>query len=148
MHWKSARTTLGVALLLAAGGCGESKPLTTAELVKQANAICAKTHAQEASLLQVVSAQVRAQHLSQAQARARVVPRWTALERERLHQLEGLKPLDEMKASYTKWKQDILTEITHFGESEESSSSAAHARLVAVAEQRERLKRELGLEQC
>jgi len=148
MHWKSAHAALGVALLFAAIGCGESKPLTRAEFVKRANAICVKTHAQEGLLVKAVSAQVRAQHLSEGQARARVVPRWKALESQRLQQLEALKPLDELKATFSKWKQDILTEIQHFAEPEQTLSSAEHARLMAVAEQREKLKRALGLEQC
>jgi len=143
MHGKWAGGLL-VVMALVAGGCGESKPLTKAEFVQRANAVCARSHAQQFAELKAAVAQKEAQHLSEAQARAKLIPQITRVKQSQLKQLESLKPPTELQSTYVQWKAAIGTEIT-----EEARSApltpAQHAQLLAFSAQRERLKSKLGV---
>lgn len=145
MHWKGA-AAVGAALVLSAGGCGGSKPLSKAEFVKQADAVCVRSRAQEITMLKTAVAQKKAQHLSETQARAEFIPRIVAIEQRELSQLESLKPPGELQAAFAQWKRALGVEIKQNFRS--NPTPAQHAQFIAAAAQRARLKGTLGFKQC
>jgi len=146
MHWKGA-ATLGLTVTLAAGGCGGSKPLTKAEFVKQAEAACVRSHAQQVSMLKAAAADEQAQHLSEVQARAKLIPKITAVEHRQLEQLASLKPPDELQSTFVQWRQALGVELA-YGVHAATQTPAQHAQMMSAADRRQRLQGKLGVRRC
>jgi hypothetical protein len=145
MDWKGA-AAVAAALALAVGGCGGSSTLSKAEFVKRAEAVCVRLRNEGFALLKTAESQRKAQHLSEAQVKARLAPKVAAVEARQLRNLAALNPPSELQTTYVQWRR-VLGAMLSVGV-HPRVSAAEEAKRVAESEQRERLRSKLGIRQC
>lgn len=131
---------LGAALALVAGGCGGAKPLSRAEFVKRADAVCLREYKAQVAVLKASLAS-GAHRLAAGVAGARL----EALVRREVEALEALRPPGELQATFARWRGMLRAGIGQHLPRAADMTAAQHARLMATATRREALKRSLGL---
>jgi hypothetical protein len=140
MARKAARAALTGGLVLAMVGCGSSKPLTRAEFVKQADAICAKGRTE----LESVFAKFKEHKLSRAQARSE----YFKLLHANVDKLGKLHPPKEMQATYVTFVKARRAEADAIAENSEGRNRAATLRQEHATHTAAPLAGKLGLEGC
>jgi predicted small lipoprotein YifL len=141
MEGKVIRALMVAMLALGLASCGGSGPLSRADLVKQANAICKQRTADVAAMRKRVHTRDFATFVA---AVLPVVDKDTS-------KLEALKPPQELKSAYTTWTAGVRAQITHVRGS--LAALRAHRRAPsgespAAAERQAKLARQLGLTSC
>jgi len=139
MQWKRV-VALGATLGLVASGCGGSKPLSRAEFVKRANAVCLREYKAQVAVLKA-SLATGAHRLAAGVAGARL----EALQRRELQALEALRPPDELQATFARWRGMWRAGLGQHVPPVADMTAAQHAQLRATAMRREALKHSLGL---
>jgi hypothetical protein len=128
------------AFVLVATGCGGSTPLSRAQLVRQANAICMRRTARIAAV----------QRSSKGNAKAFMSAALPVASRT-LDELKALKPPTSMKGAYDRF---IAGERAQVAQAESAlvafraNRRPAHGETVAQMHAQARVTQELGLEDC
>jgi hypothetical protein len=134
MDRKSCIAVLAMAGV-AIGGCGGSKPLSRAELVKQANVICKEREAKVQAVLKT------ARELKAAERT--LLPTMT----DAVARLRALRPPESSRAQYTQFvalDAALVTGIRRNLAGQHADSAAESAR----GHKRYRLTQQLGLSEC
>jgi len=141
MGEKVIRVLALVALVLGLASCGGSRPLSRADLVKQANAICR----QRAADIAATRKRVHTRDFATFVAAALPVADRAA------SKLEGLKPPKELTSAYSRWTAGVRAQVTQIKRA--LAALRAHRRVpngegLAAAEREAKLARQLGLTGC
>jgi hypothetical protein len=134
------RKTVGavvVAVALGATGCGGDKPLTHAELVKQAVTICKRMQSEAGRVFR------HARRGNQAQTRAEL----GAVVKRGTDDLDGLKPPSADSARFDGYVKALRTQLASIT-STTRSTTASQRRQQQASEAAKRYKEEIGLSRC
>jgi hypothetical protein len=174
MHRKAA--VLAAVVALAAGGCGgdsdDSEPaaattgkqstraqldaqlaeasdkseLTKAELVRYADAVCDQLGRDTVAALEAGGRSVEKDRLTEAEAASRIVPRVVTHRRQAADDLEGLKPPENLSASYERYiaglrqSAELLPSI--------ADPQGGNGELAQVERARSRVAKSIGFKRC
>lgn len=145
MHGKVA-SAVAVALMAATVGCGGSgdDPLTKAQLVKQAGAICEHRNGQNVALYKAAVKSAKKEHLSTRAMALKVVPEASANQRQAIKELEDLKPPEALEDRFSQWRV-ALRASNAMGIGPLIENEVDHAKRRALELRLERLVHAVGL---
>lgn len=145
------------AFTFTAAGCGggggsdqaSAQLKTSADLVKRADAVCARFSKKSFAVAAEVSEQERQSHVTDEQLQARAIAKLAAIRRQELDALDALSPPSALKARLDSFvasqRQSVALALA---EAKQSPDQPASAETDAISRKSAQLARAIGFKHC